>query len=281
MPPPQALLWVKERTQIKLKPESLSELAPAQRIELSPGEIYTIRGYASVEGHFRVSLTEAIPGFSDTGFIEPQDVEIIRQGEIVKHSQTAIALKILNNTIIKKRPINEAYLKPEEKLILRKGMVYSVSSYTYENQHMKIVLTENLYDFGNVGYVYPDFVQLTEGNRAFATATTLQFLGPTEVLVNQYTLLKGTYDSSHGKTVTVTGEDKYPLPVNQDAKSGSWTVKLSRGFNTEGTRWLRRQNIDNKGNVINSKVLKSTPNIIRGASTSEPPVRLSPHPAPS
>lgn len=178
-PQDSALLWVKQRTQIKLKPEPYSQLAPDQQIELFVGETYIIQGYASVEGHFRVSLTKAIPGFGDTGYIEPQKVEIIKQGETVKYNQTAIALKTLNNTIIKKQPTNETYLKPDEKLILQKGMVYGVSNYTYQNNHTRILLTENLPDFGNEGYVYPDFVQLTEASQAFATAATLKFLGPT------------------------------------------------------------------------------------------------------
>lgn len=254
-PEDKALLWVKERTQIKLRPESYSQLVSNEQIELFSGETYIIQGYASVEGHFRVSLTKAIPGFGDTGYIEPEKVEIIRQGETVKHSQTAIALKTLNNTIIKKQPTNEAYLKPDEKLILQKGMVYGVSNYTYQNNHTRILLTENLPNFGNEGYVYPDFVQLTEASQAFATAATLKFLAPAEVLVNQSTILRGTYDSSQGKTLAVTAEDKYPLPVNLDSESGLWEVKLSRGFNTAGTRWLRLQSLDSKGNIVDSKVV--------------------------
>ncbi|MGB3510446.1 MAG: C39 family peptidase [Microcoleaceae cyanobacterium] len=254
-PPVLALLWVIERTQIKTKPEPYTQLAHNQQFELTPGETYPLRGYAKVEGHFRVSLTQPIPGFGDTGFIQPEQVQILRQGEIVPYSQTAIALKILNNTILKKQPTDEVYLKPQEKLILQKGMVYGVSSYTYQNSHMKVVLTENLPELGNVGYLYPDFVQLTESSQTFATAAALTFLGPTEVLVDRRTLLRGTYDPSQGKTVTVTAEDKYPLQVTLNSASGTWEVLLSQGFNTTGTRWLRLKTIDSRGNVTDSKVV--------------------------
>lgn len=258
--PDTALLWVKDKTQIKLKPEPYSQLTANQQIELFTGQTYAIRGYASVEGHFRVSLIQAIRGFGDTGYIDPQQVQIIKQGEIVAYSQTAIAMKILNNTILKQQPTDEAYLKPEEKLILKKGMVYGVSSYTYENNHLKVVLTENLPDFGNVGYLYPDFVQLTESSRAFATAAALKFLGPTQVVVNQRTVLKGTYNSTQGTTVTVKAEDIYPLPVTLNSAAGSWEVVLSRGFNTAGNRWLRLQAIDSKGKVTESKVINISVN---------------------
>lgn len=251
-------LWIAETTKIKLKPENSSQLTAQQQAEIQKGETFLITGYACVANHFRVTLAQEIPGFGNTGYLYHRHVQLKKDGELISYDPYALNLTILNTTPFKKRPINSTKLKPEEQFTLNAGTIYGISSYAMEAGHLKVALTENLPNFGNTGYLFPDFVQLNRGTTPINTAFGLSYLGPKEVLVKQPTTLKGTYNPEKIATVSVVAEDKYPLPVRVDSATGTWKIDMKNGFSGEGIRWLRLRGTDKNGQTIGSEVIYIT-----------------------
>ncbi|HLO52259.1 MAG TPA: C39 family peptidase [Kamptonema sp.] len=257
-PPGTQLLWITQTTKIKLQPEDSSSLTSTQQAEIGQGETYTILGYACFEDHFRVTLAQPIPEFGNSGYLYRQHVQILQAGKAIPFDPNAFTLTILNTTTFKKRPVDSALLKSAEKTTLPAGIIYGVSSYSVEEGHIKVSLTENLPNFGNTGYVYPDFVQLSRGGKLFNPTPSLSYTGPREVLVNQPTLLSGTFDRREAVKIAVVAEDKYPLTVTMNSKAGTWQVNLPKGFSTVGSRWLRLKATNSKGNITGSQVIYIT-----------------------
>ncbi len=254
-PPGTQLLWVKEKTNITLQPQDNLLLRPDEQAELGAGETYQIRGYASISDRSRVSLSQPIIGFGDSGYVPSAQVEIVDRGQMVKFNLPTTALRILNNTVLKKMPIDESFLKAEEQVILPAGKIYGVSSYAYEDRHLKVTLTENLPYFGNRGYLYPDFVQLLTNSQSLTTVSELIYEGPEEILVRQPVVLRGRFNPASGSNVTLIAEDKYPLILEVDRAAGTWEANLTNGFYLTGPRWLRLKVTDSKGNTVESKVV--------------------------
>lgn len=86
----------------------------------------------------------------------------------------------------------------------------------------------------------------------------LNYLGPIEVLVNQPIALIGSFDSEKIQTVSVVAEDKYPLTVNLNSKSGIWHVSLEKGFNTTGERWLRLKGFNSQNQSVADQIIRLT-----------------------
>ena len=79
---------------------------------------------------------------------------------------------------------------------------------------------------------------------------------PKEVLVGKPVVLTGSYDVSRITAVTLSAEDKVPLPVT--LSNGTWTVTMAKGFSTAGARWLRLRGTDRAGQEIENKVFYIT-----------------------
>jgi len=257
-PPGTQLLWINQKTKLKLSPEDSSTLTSTQQVNLDQGETYVIIGYACVENHFRVTLNQPIPGFGSSGYIYYPHVQIWQKGKAIPFNPNAFTLTILNTTPLKKQPIDAAKLKATEKTTLPVGMIYGVSSYVLEDGHIKVSLTENLPNFGNTGYVYSDFVQLSRSNKLFNPTPSLTYTGPREVLINQPVQLTGNFDRREAVKVTVIAEDKYPLNVTLNSNAGTWQVSLPKGFSAVGSRWLRLKSINSKGAVTGSQIIYIT-----------------------
>jgi uncharacterized protein YvpB len=165
--PMTAQLMVTATTLIKAAPSDSTTLKPEQRRQIGQGQTYQITGYACTRGHWRVTLAEAIPGFGTVGFIYFKHAKIVRNGKEVPYDSSALTIAALRDTIIKKRPVDSAQLKPNERANFNTNTYYGVSSYTIQGGHIKVALTEELPGFGNTGYVYPDFAQMRRGNKSF------------------------------------------------------------------------------------------------------------------
>lgn len=258
VPPGFSLLSISQTTKLKTKPEDSSQLAPHQQVELLKGQSFYILGYASIEGHFRVTLSREIPGFGKTGYLYWPDVKITKDGKEVRFDPNAVLLTLLKKTAFKKRPADPATLKPAEKISLSAGMVYGVAGYLLEAGNLKVSLTENIPGFGNTGYLSPDAVQLSRSGNSLSDARVTGFNGPTEVLAKQPTTLTGTFDPLQVASVELVAEDKYPLAVTLNRSQGTWQVKLSRGFQEAGARWLRLKGKDSTGKAVSSQLVNIT-----------------------
>lgn len=166
--PLKANILITTTTWIKAKAADSSTLPNNQKTQLLQGQTFGITGYASLAGHFRVTLSEDIPGFGRTGFIYWQHMQIKKDGKVIPYDPDATTLSVLKTTVFKKRLADSSTLKPEEKYTLNAGNVYQITGYALAGgDHIKVSLTDNLPGFGNTGYLYGDFVQLKRGGRTF------------------------------------------------------------------------------------------------------------------
>lgn len=254
-PPGTQLLRITYNTAIKIRPEDSSQLPSNLQANLTAGENYIILGYAPVENHFRVTLSQAIPGFGYSGYVYAPHVQIWQNGQTIPYDPQAILLYILKTTAFKKQAIDAANLKSEERATLPAGMVYGVSTYAFENGHFKIAFTENIPKFGNTGYIYPDFVQFSRGGKGFNPTPNVTYQGPKEVVVNQPTQLKGTFDASEVAKISILAEDKFPLTVSLNPQNKTWLVNLNDGLKIPGSRWFRLKGFDKNGKIVTSQII--------------------------
>ncbi|WP_413164002.1 C39 family peptidase [Capilliphycus salinus ALCB114379] len=252
------LLWITQTTPLKLQPQDSAQLGINQTVELTHGSTYTILGYASVEDHFRVTLDRDIPGFGKYGYVYRYHAELWEKDKPINYNTNAINLTVINTTVFKKRPVDAAYLSEAERTTLPAGMVYGVQSYTTENGHLKVAFTENLPGFGNTGYLYPDFIQLSRADQPIIPKLPVTYDGPPEVLVNQPTILKGTFDPRLVTAISLMAEDRFRFDVILNSAGKTWEVKLAKGFSEAGYRWLRLKASNSKGELVASVVINIT-----------------------
>ena len=257
-PPGMQLLWVIKKTWLKLTPGDSATLGQAKKLQFNQGETFNILGYACVENHFRVTFDRAVPNLANSGFLYSQHVQILRDARGIEFDRNAVTMTVIKTTVLKKRPANAASLQPQEKITLAAGMIYGIAGFSIEQSHIKVSLTENLPQFGNTGFIYPDFVQLGRGGKSFNPAVNLTYQGPTEVLVNGPIVLRGSFDKQQAAKVDVIAEDKFPLSVTLNQQASTWQVNLPKGFSVAGARWFRLRATDSKGNVTGSQIIYIT-----------------------
>jgi uncharacterized protein YvpB len=165
--PLSAQLLVVTTTLIKARLADSSKLAANEKSNLVEGQTLQILGYACLGGHFRVKLAQPLPNFGDVGYVYWQYAQIKRDGKVIPYDPEALTVTALRSTILKKRPVESAQLQPTERSNFNTGDFYGVSSYMIQDGHIKVALTEEVPNFGNTGFVFPDFVQMKRGGRAF------------------------------------------------------------------------------------------------------------------
>ncbi|MEZ2300422.1 MAG: C39 family peptidase [Microcoleus sp.] len=74
-------MTVLKTTVFKKRPANAATLQPQEKITLPAGIIYGISGFSIEQGHIKVSLTENLPPFGNTGFIFPDFVQFARGGK--------------------------------------------------------------------------------------------------------------------------------------------------------------------------------------------------------
>ena len=254
-PPGFAQLWIAKTTKIKTSPEDSSNLAPHQQAELLLGETYLVLGYACVDDHFRVTLSQPIPGFGSIGYVWRLHGQIKKDGKIIPYDANALNIIIVKNTTFKKRPIDAGGLTATQKTNIPAGRIYGLIGYTMESGHVKVSLTENLPQFGNTGYLYPYHVRLLRAGKEIDVSGGLTYTGPKEVVVNQPITLSGAFDRQKMAVVGLLAEDKYSIPVQLNRTTGIWQASLAKGFSVAGARWLRLRGTDTSGQLLGSQVI--------------------------
>lgn len=261
LPAPTAgtlVMWVMQNTKMKSQPVSSELLEPNQQVELLAGQTLKVLGYACVDNHFRVTLAESVPNLGRSVYLYSGHVRLKSTEGWVEYDRNAYTVTILRTTPFKKRPVDSARLSSAEKIDLLTGSIYGVSSFAVEGSHLRVALSENFPGFGNSGYLYLDFLQLKQGGQPFNIFPGLDYRGPTEVLVNQPITLQGRFDRQQTLSVALVAEDKHSLPVSLNRTEGIWRVKLDRGFQVAGTRWLRLKSSDRNGKIIGNQIIYIT-----------------------
>ena len=161
-----AQLLVSTTTFLKKRLVDSSALAANEKIELMQGQTLKITGYACIGGHFRVTLAEPIAGFGDSGFIYWRHIRLARSGKEIPFDPDALTVTVLQDTVIKRRPVDSSTLPAGDRASLSKGQILGVSSYGVEGGHIKVALTEEISGFGNTGYLHPAFMKMQRGGKA-------------------------------------------------------------------------------------------------------------------
>lgn len=163
--PTSAQLLITATTTMKAKLVDSALLAANMKTDLIQGQTLQITGYACTGGHWRVTLAQPIPNFGTTGYVYNQHVRVVRNGKEIVYDSKALTITALSNTIFKKRPVDSAQLQANEKVTFNANQFYGVSGYAVDDGHVKVSLTEELPNFGNTGYVFPNYVQIRRGGR--------------------------------------------------------------------------------------------------------------------
>ena len=74
-------MTVLKTTAFKKRPVDAANMQPQEKITLPAGMIYGVSGFSIEQGHIKVSLTENLPPFGNTGFIYPDFVQFSRGGK--------------------------------------------------------------------------------------------------------------------------------------------------------------------------------------------------------
>lgn len=254
---PKMQMMIRQKTWIKQRVDDASLLISAEKAELEAGRVIDILGYAPVARQFRVTLAEPIPGFGKSGYVFNEDVEIQRDGVKVVYDPNAITITPIKTTLIKKRAIDSSQLPSVEKSTVLAGMIFGVSKYSWQDSHIQVWLTENIPNFGNTGFFFPDFVELKQGDRTIDN-NAITYAGPQEVLVDKPTVLNGGFDPTRVTTISVIAEDKVPLRVALNSTAKTWQVNLDSGFNEPGARWLRVRATNSRGQVVDNQIINIT-----------------------
>ncbi len=162
-----AKLWVTQTTLIKKQTADSSTLEPDQFTQVLLGQTFIVHGYASIQGHFRVTLADSISGFGNVGYVYWQHVRLVRDGKEIPYNPDAITMTVQQEAVIKKAPKDNNQLNDSEKETLSVGRVYGINSYSVNQGYVKVALTEELPDFGNTGYVFPNAVNFQQGGKPF------------------------------------------------------------------------------------------------------------------
>jgi uncharacterized protein YvpB len=79
--PDAITMTVKQETVIKKVLKESSQLSLLEKATLSKGQVYGINSYEIIDGHIKVTLTEKLPNFGNTGYVVQDKVEFQQAGK--------------------------------------------------------------------------------------------------------------------------------------------------------------------------------------------------------
>jgi uncharacterized protein YvpB len=92
---PQALrVTMTQATILKRRPVNSSNLGAADRYNLPLGQTYGVLSYAPDDDHVRVTLTENLPGFGNTGYLYPAYIKLQRGAQVIDPLPNSIELNV-------------------------------------------------------------------------------------------------------------------------------------------------------------------------------------------
>jgi hypothetical protein len=103
----------------------------------------------------------------------------------------------------------------------------------------------------------------TDYTRLSAVAMTaspplLSYNGAREALLNVPTTLQGNYDPQKIAKVELLAENKFPLGVSLNPGQRLWQVRLDKGFQSGGARWLKLRGLNAAGQEVISQIVYIT-----------------------
>lgn len=151
----QRILRVTQNTVFKLRPVQSRELIAAELHSVRAGTTFEIASYAYADtsgdfnGHIKFALKDSSIQGLNTWYVYSGNAQVEFDGKVVypqEDEETLPILRIAQNTVLKRRPVQSSTLSAEEIFPVEKGQSFTLHSYAYSDSrgdfssHIKIAL---------------------------------------------------------------------------------------------------------------------------------------------
>ncbi|MBD2259745.1 DUF882 domain-containing protein [Pseudanabaena sp. FACHB-2040] len=166
------VLWINQPTALKRRPLDSSLLDASEQVSVPRGKTYSLHSYAFADsqGGFNQHIKFAIRNSVDfvegrsTWFVYTPHAFVTFDNDVVypPENPNALVLRVTQNTIFKRRPIQSSQLAPNEQAPASVGTLLVLNSYAFANEqgafndHIRFALKyvkDNISGF-NTWYIY-------------------------------------------------------------------------------------------------------------------------------
>lgn len=136
----ERILRITQDTVFKLRPEQSSQLVSDELYEVSAGATFPIYSYAYADadgdfnGHIKFALKDFEVRGLNTWYVYDLDAQVEFDGQVVyPHEDQKVSpiLRVVRDTVAKRRPVQSFILEPAELYKLEKGTTLELHSYAY------------------------------------------------------------------------------------------------------------------------------------------------------
>jgi hypothetical protein len=138
-----SVLWINTSTLLKRRPLDSTRLGPEEVVSVSRGQTYNLHSYAFADsqGNFNNHIKFAIRNPEDfieglsTWFVYTPHAFVTLDNDVVfpRQDPNAFVLRITQNTLYKRRPVDSSQLAPDERANATQGTLLTLSSYAFAN----------------------------------------------------------------------------------------------------------------------------------------------------
>jgi Peptidase_C39 like family len=168
-------LKVLQNTFLKVAPVDSGRLTSQQRIQLNAGQIIKVAKYGFSDGHLKIMLDYSIDPVGDFGYVFEPHVQLTKGSQVLRFGIEDVPnmpisgqMLVTETTFIKGKPEDAVNLPANQKAQLLLGQTYGLRGYAATRGHFRVTLTDSIPNFGNVGFVFRDNVQLRRNNKLVA-----------------------------------------------------------------------------------------------------------------
>lgn len=137
------VLWINVGTLLKRRPLDSSLLPPSETVAVPRGQTYPLQSYAFADsqGNFNNHIKFAIRDTEDfvnglsTWFVYTPHAFVTFDNDVVfpRPDPNAFVLRVTQNTLFKRRPVDSGQLAPGEQVPVRPGTTIVISAYAFAN----------------------------------------------------------------------------------------------------------------------------------------------------
>jgi hypothetical protein len=177
------VLWINRDTVLKRRPLDSSLLGESERVSARRGRSYSLHSYAfsDSQGNFNQHIKFALRNREDfinglsTWFVFTPHAFVVFDGDVVypREDPNAFILRVTQNTVFKRRPLQSTQLSPNEQVAASQGTQLILASYAFAdaqgsfNGHIRFTLKYVKDDIAgfNTWYVFQGHAQVTQAGR--------------------------------------------------------------------------------------------------------------------
>jgi hypothetical protein len=165
VPTENTILTIVNDTYFKKTTANSTELGDREKFLVKAGSAFRVKGYACVNGHFKVRLYNEKYAEGVLGYVYWQHVRMTKNGKDIPYNPDMKTLTIKQKTLFKQQPIAAGSLSSNQKAELAAGEIFGVTSYGIDDNHYKLELTEAIAPLGTSGFVYVPHATLKQGKK--------------------------------------------------------------------------------------------------------------------